>query len=437
MKRDEKKIRRREGAWHLITCEYPPRTGGVGDYARLVAVGLAAEGDEVHVWCPSHVAKESEVVACEVRGAADESRAEADGDRVEDGEPASSGVVVHGEFGRFAPSDLRRVGRLLGGFETPRRLLVQYVPHGYGLRAMNAAFCAWLLWRARVRGDAVELMVHEPFLEFAGSLRQRAAASVQRLMAALLLGSARRVRVSIPAWGELLRPYALGRSVPFEWLPVPSTVPVVEDAARTASVRVRYVAQPDGLLVGHFGTYPPHASEQLARVLVPLLARRENCAALLLGRGGESLRERIVREHPSLGARLHSTGTLHARTLSSHIAACDLLLLPFPDGVSTRRTSAMAALAHAAAVVTTRGRLTEPLWDESRAVALVPPGDAGAMLDATERLLDDEGERARLSSSARSLYGERFDLARTVSALRRDAGDDGAAREILTAEAKV
>ena len=36
--------------WHLITGEYPPQPGGVADYTRLVAQGLADVGDKVHVW---------------------------------------------------------------------------------------------------------------------------------------------------------------------------------------------------------------------------------------------------------------------------------------------------------------------------------------------------------------------------------------------------
>ncbi len=38
--------------WHIITGEYPPAIGGVSSYTQLVAEGLAAAGDAVHVWCP-------------------------------------------------------------------------------------------------------------------------------------------------------------------------------------------------------------------------------------------------------------------------------------------------------------------------------------------------------------------------------------------------
>src|SRR5205823_325237 len=134
-------------------------------------------------------------------------------------------------------SDLRHAGRMLDEYAAPRRLLVEYVPHGYGFGAMNVAFCAWLWKRARVSGDVVELMVHEPFLEFGGGTwRRYVVASVQRLMAAVLLGATSRVRVAIPMWGEMWRPYALGRRVRFEWLPVPSTVVVALDPSGAARV---------------------------------------------------------------------------------------------------------------------------------------------------------------------------------------------------------
>jgi hypothetical protein len=36
--------------WAILTGEYPPQAGGVSDYTRLVARGLAECGDRVHDW---------------------------------------------------------------------------------------------------------------------------------------------------------------------------------------------------------------------------------------------------------------------------------------------------------------------------------------------------------------------------------------------------
>jgi glycosyltransferase involved in cell wall biosynthesis len=386
---------------HLIASEYPPQTGGVADYTRAVAEGLAAAGEEVHVWCPP--AEES---------------LETDG--------VARGVTVHRELGRFAPSDLRRAGRLLDAHVSPRRLLVQYVPHGYGYRSLNVAFCVWLWRRAALLGDRVEVMVHEPFSAFGeGSRRQDAGAVVHRLMAAILLRAARRVWVSIPAWERCWRPYALGRRVPFGWLPVPSTVEVADGVETRAELRARYGVGERGLLVGHLGTYPRHVAESLERLWPAVLSGDEPMVGLMLGPGGAELRERVVRAHASLAPRLRATGRLRARELSAHLAACDLLVQPFPDGVSTRRTSVMAGLAHGVAVATTAGRLTEPLWAASRAVALAPAGDARALSETVARLCQDADERARLAAAGRGLYRERFDLRHTVAALRRDEHTEG------------
>jgi glycosyltransferase involved in cell wall biosynthesis len=78
----------------------------------------------------------------------------------------------------------------------------------------------------------------------------------------------------------------------------------------------------------------------------------------------------------------------------------------------------MAALEHGRPVVTTSGHLTEPLWDESRAVAMAPANDLQSMTKLVHRLIDDGDERQRLGAAARDLYDRRFDIRHTVSAVR-------------------
>jgi glycosyltransferase involved in cell wall biosynthesis len=94
------------------------------------------------------------------------------------------------------------------------------------------------------------------------------------------------------------------------------------------------------------------------------------------------------------------------------------MLQPYPDGVSSRRTSVMVALSHGRPVVTTTGRLTEPLWSSCGALVLTAAETPAELATATARLLADPPRRQRLSERARSLYLERFDLAHTVVALR-------------------
>jgi glycosyltransferase involved in cell wall biosynthesis len=372
----------------MITGEFPPQLGGVADYTAQVAAGLAAAGDEVHVWCPPAAGSPLEL----------------------------PGVVVHPELGRLGPRDWSRLGRSLDRFPRRRKLLVQWVPHAFGRRSMNLPFCAWLWLRSIARREEIEIMVHEPYLAFEGSWAQRSAALVHRAMTVLLLQSAARVWVSIPTWESRWKPYALGRSVPFRWLPVPSNAPYMADPAGVREVRARFGS--GGLLLGHFGTYGRLLSNLLGPVVVQLLRKVCDLSIVLIGRGGESFREIVAHRHPELGDRVAATGSLHPADLSRHLQACDLLIQPFPDGVSSRRTTVMAALAHGRPVVTTTGGLTESLWSDSNAVALAPAGDWAGLVAMTLRALRDPDERDRLGARGAELYRDHFDLAHTIRALR-------------------
>src|SRR6185436_6115778 len=149
----------------------------------------------------------------------------------------------------------------------PRRLLVQWVPHGYGYRSMNLPFCLWLWKRAKFSHDHVELMVHEPFLAFReGSAKQDLVAAVHRIMIVVLLNAATRVWVSIPDWGMRLRPFAFERrDRVFDWLPVPSTIPVVDDPTGIMELRTRFAPRGEAL-VGHFGAYDPYMTKLMMEV---------------------------------------------------------------------------------------------------------------------------------------------------------------------------
>ncbi|HLB88020.1 MAG TPA: glycosyltransferase family 4 protein [Terriglobales bacterium] len=380
--------------WHIITCEYPPQVGGVSDYTYMLASALAAAGDRLHMWCPA--------------GSGDP--------------PPAPGLIVHRELGEFTPGDLHRVGKKLDEFSAPRRLLVQWVPHGYGYQSMNLYFCTWLWSRVALHHDRVEIMVHEPFLPFSReSLKQTAAAVVHRVMTLVLLHAACRVWVAIPAWEVCLRPYALGRHLTWAWLPVPGSVPEVADSKGVALVRAAH-APPQGFLVGHFGAYAGSIRELLTAFVAELLRRNPAGAVLLLGRGSVAQRDELLRRHPNLAGQVHATGVLAAADISRHLRACDVLIQPYPDGVSSRRTSVMAGLSHGLPIVTTVGDLTEALWAESGAVALAPAGDVTTMVKLTERLLRDKTERNRLTAAAKALHEHRFALGHTVATLRAPDG---------------
>jgi glycosyltransferase involved in cell wall biosynthesis len=374
-------------SWHILASEYPPQIGGVGGHTYAMAGAFAARGDSVHVWCPP-----------------------ADGET-----PDQPGVAVHRTFGHFAAADLRATGRALDEFPAPRRLIVQWVPHGFGWRAMNVPFCAWLWNRAR-RGDRIELIVHEPFMPLDGPMRHVALGIVQRGMAAILLRAASGVWVTTPAWIDRLRPYSPFRMLALRWIPVPSTVPVAADGHTARQHRESFGTS--GLcLVGHFGFAGGQAVDLLAAGF-ETVADQPGGHLVLIGRGSEDVRAELLARVPRGADRLHVTGELSPAAVSSWLSACDFLLQPYAEGVTTRRTTTVTALAHGIPVLTTSGPLTEPMWAESAAVALSPVGNPEGFAVATKRLLKSAGERTRLKFAGRALYRARFDINRMIDQLR-------------------
>lgn len=369
--------------WHIITCEYPPQIGGVGDYTALLAKSLREAQQPVHVWAP---------------GSSGTSSTEQNTYRI---------------LGTFDSDSLTSADSMLDQQPAPRTLLVQWVPHGYGHRSMNVGFCRWLARRVRRHGDLLHLMIHEPFLEFRG-VRQSAAATVHRWMVFTLLHSAERVWLSIPAWESRLRPYAPGE-LRMDWLPIPSPIP---RTATSESVRlVRAKLGNPRFLVGHLGTYSSAICEQFEAPLLELLGTLPDVYFLLLGAGSDTFRTELASRNQNFTTRLVATGTLPGPELSSHLAACDLLIQPYPDGASSRRSSLMAGLSHGVPVLTTSGHLTESLWKDSSAVGIVPAGDRKALITSARTLIDSTEERYRLAAAGLRLYKERFDWPHTVKTL--------------------
>jgi hypothetical protein len=326
-------------------------------------------------------------------------------------------VIVHRELGSMAPRDLLNVSRMLDKYPEPRRLLVQWVPHAFGFRSANVLLSLWILNRASVHKDRVEVMIHEPFLPLPQDrLRHSALAVVHRIMLAMVLRAATRIWVAIPKWEECCRPYAR-RSIPFAWLPVISNIPVQHQRGATEAARAHYAPSRE-YLIGHFGTCGGDIGRALRAVIPELLNRHDDRVVLLIGEGGRITREEILREHPQLEDRLHVTGVLSAEEVSSHISACDMMFQPYPDGVSARRCSLMAAISHGKPVVTTTGRLTEPLWHSSGGVLLCPAENHSEITAALENLLANRSERLRLGRQAKDLYDRHFDLRNVIDSLR-------------------
>ena len=374
--------------WHFVSPESPPRVGGVADFTRVMATALAATGRQVHVWSP----------------------APAD---------AMAGVTVHPLEGGYAARHLGAIGRALDTCEAPRRLFVQWVPHGFGYKSLNIPFCLWV-WRRARGGDSLHVMVHEPYLPFdSRRLRQNVGAAAHRLMLMVLLRAADRVWVSTPSFVPLVRRFGPRRPLQYSWLPVPS--PIARHGLPAEVQARRRALAATSPVVGYFGTASLLVADVLGKVIVGIARRRPDVRFVLLGRGSDTFADALEACDPLLGQAIVARGERSAQEISTLIQCCDVFVQPYPDGVSARRTTLMALLEHGSAVVASSGVRTEESWNH--ALRLTPDGDAGAMIDGAVQLLDQPEDRARLSGAAMHTYLQRFHVERAVATLVGGAGE--------------
>lgn len=365
--------------WHIISGEYPPAGAGVADYTAQVAAGLAARGADVHVHAPAPLAPTLD-------------------------------VAVHPLPDLFGASTCRALAQTLG--RQPGTLLVQYVANALGRRGMNIGFCRWLRQQHEAGAD-VRVMFHEPYFYFGWRRPWRnVLAIVQRRMARELLRASSEAYLSTATWRRYLEPWAPA-DLSMHVLPIPSSIPRVADEAGLRRWRGRFGTR----VAGHFGTFGSDVARELLPLLRQLLLQEPSLTFVGVGDGSDRFVRDLRLRDRALQDRVISTGRLDPADASAALQACDLLVQPYPDGVTTRRTSAMAGLANGVPIVSTDGALTEGVWRETGAVALVRPGDPAALADLVSTLLDDERARRGLAARGRETYVREFALEVTLDRL--------------------
>ncbi len=378
--------------WCIVTCEYPPMVGGVSDHTFLLAGALARAGDTVDVWTPP-----------------------GDGPP-----PAQPGVTVHVLPSLFELDALRVLGGVLRSQLPDTRVLVQYVPTGYGWRMMNLAF-ALLLYSQRRRG--LDIYFHEVgfIISQEERFRRKVVGAVHVAMNWLSVRAAKRIFVAIPEWQKQLEKLGVraGTGSPVvTWVPVSTNVPDVIDASHTAALRNSLLGDRATVIVGHFGTFGRFHTAVLLPAFERILDDDGNRIALLVGRNSMATRDSLATRRPDLADRLIATGGLPPADVSAHLSACDVLLQPYDDGASARRGSLMAGLALGLPVVSNRGPVTGTIWTTRSAVYLTDSTDARDLARAVSELLSHDALRASTGAAAKALHQEMFALEHGVALLR-------------------
>lgn len=363
----------------LLTGEYPPQPGGVGDYTACLAAALHARGHTVTVLTIQH----GRMCCFEAAG------------------PAHA-VPVMGPPGRLDWSH-RAWPALIAALDRlrPHWLHIEYQTGAYAMQpGINL-----LPWRLRSLPGRPRLAVtfHDLLVPYlfpkAGPLRRwvndRLARDVDALVVTNQADAARLQRLSPRI------------------IPIGSNIPVTPpaDFARD-SWRTRLGVTPGELLVAYFGLLAPNKGVDL---LLAALARLTLPWRLLIVGGGATASQdvahaaaiRALAAQLGLTERIVVTGHLAPADVSACLLAADLAALPFRDGASFRRGSLLAALAHGCPVVTTTPADGVTLTALQPAAALVPPGDVHALAHALADLGADAAARARYAAAGQTL-AERF-----------------------------
>lgn len=294
------------------------------------------------------------------------------------------------------------------GFAGCDWIVLQYNPFLYGQRG----FAPWLpleCWRLRMQRNRprIALYVHETAMPLT-TVRWALMGLWQRAQLRTLRPAADLVFASIELWANQLR--RLRPTRPTIHVPGSSTLPDM----RSMRNRQRQILDADEgtLVVATLTTGHPSQMLDLVTAAVRRLSDSAGRRLILLALGAGA------REPENLPSTVEVVrpGALSPARLSAALAGADLFLAPFKDGVSTRRSSLMAALQHGLAIVGTQGRSTDSVLATSDAFMLVPARPE-PFAEAVLTVASDPERRESLGRAAKSLYVSHFAwpvLARTV-----------------------
>jgi glycosyltransferase involved in cell wall biosynthesis len=361
----------------LITGEFPPIQGGVGDYTCELGLVLSDLGCEVHI-------------ATSTGGGSVEN------------------LTVHPVVARWDWSCWRILLDLVR-HHRPDVVHVQYQAAAY---VMHPAINFWP-WRVRRLGAGrprTAVTFHDlkvPYLfPKAGPLRHWV---VNEL--------ARRSDAAITTNREDLKKLCHELGFAPALIPIGSNITPQLPAGYDREVwRTRWGVGPDDLLLCFFGFINDRKGVDTLLHALHLLVADSAAPANphLLFIGGQTgasdptnvaclARIEALITELGLENRVRWTGYIPREEVSASFQAADLCVLPFRDGVSFLHGTFHAALAHGVPIVTSQPRIPLPELVDGENVYLVPPEDAQALAGAIGQLAGDPELRRTLGAGARVL----------------------------------
>ncbi len=366
----------------LISGEFPPMQGGVGDYTREIAHAWTAQGHQVWV-----------VVSQTLRDAYPS--------------PQSLPWQVLPVVPAWTRACWSPIAAAIHQVQ-PDVVNVQYQAAAYDMRSPAINLLPWRIGRSRAMPPLV-ITFHDlqtPYLfPKAGPLRGWAVRLLARHSHAAIVTNAEDLNTA-RSWQFLASP-------PDRWhqIPIGSNIAVnpPPNFDREAWRRQRGYG-PGSFVWAYFGFLnESKGGETLVRALA--LAPCDTHLLMIGGRVGSSdptnqaYADRVEGLMRELGVieRVQWTGYVPPAEVSAALLSSDAMMLPYRDGISFRRGSLHAALAHGCAIVSTTPRIQLPELVDGENVLLTPPQNARSLEQAARRLQTDPTLRQRIGDGARRL----------------------------------
>lgn len=368
----------------IITGEYPPLEGGVGDFTRELGMALHADDHEVHILTT----------------------------RMNDRQPSpieEAGLKIYQDIYDWDRSAYADITRWINTLALDV-VNIQYQAAAYQMRG-------WINFypRAQKRHLTAPIVVtyHDllpPYLfPKAGPLRQWSVRQLAQHADGVIVTNSDDYTALTAAMERSLPPTRL--------IPIGSNIaPQPPDGYDRIAWRAAHGIYPNDMLIGFFGFLNRGKGvETLIDALGQLTAAGLPAHLLFIGgRTGssDSTNARYADEidalieQAGLSTRVQRTGYTTPAEVSAALLAVDVCALPYRNGASLRHGTLHAALAHGNAIVTTTPQIETPQLQDGKNVMLIPPENATALANALRILWMEPSMRAAIGQQAAQLARE-------------------------------
>lgn len=363
----------------IITGEFPPMEGGVGDYTLELSTALVRLGHHIDILTTSNAGS---------------------------GIPNSDPLKVHHSVKKWSmPGSYPIIQRWLRE-SSPDVINIQYQAAAYQLKGAINVLPKWLSLFNR---QPVIVTYHDllpPYLfPKAGPLRNWSVRYLAQHARGLIFTNEQDKSNMVRSLGHACPPLKV--------IPIGSNIaaqpPHGFDAA---SWRAEHKLSENDLVIGFFGFMNRSKGVD---ILVSAIARlyQDGLPVKLMFIGGRTGKSDDTNsdyadyidamiEEKGIANIVLKTGFVSPEAVSAALLAIDLCVLPFLEGASFRHGTLHAALTHGCAIITTKPVQANPKLEDG-SVLLIQPNDTTALVDAVKTLWENQITRSSLQEKALAL----------------------------------